>query len=261
MSNKDTVIEIVKNRTHVVLVSGTTLTKLADMTEDSLDLEIAAAVRDYSQDEPRVILEDHVPGDLTDIGGVKFFLLDKWDSDVSDAGEVEIEHPVDQSYKTRLYRGEDEDYDVEERPSGYGAAREAWLKFYSAPTGTPGTWRLRYRAAWENLDTDADLSGLSARAVDLAGLLAAVYVARAISAKFGKTSDATISADVVDYRSKASEWGSIAKTLFTEYEERIDRPSAVKRSGQDVLLVDRDLTVGRSDRRGADYLVHRRSRR
>lgn len=227
-----------------------------------LDKEIDAAVADFSVDEPRVVLVDKVPGDLVDVAGVKFFKLSPtWDPAVSNRSEVEIEFPVDQARKSILRRGDDLDFTIEERPTGTAGAREFWVKFFNPPSGTPGTWRLSYSTSYPELAADATLATLTARAVKMVGLLAAVYTARFLSAKFGKTEDATLAADVVDYRGKAAEWREIAETLWKEYQDRLDRPSKIKRPGTDVDVVDLDLTVGRNNKFGRNYLVHRRRRR
>jgi hypothetical protein len=261
MANKDDIIQIVENRTRVVLGSGTSLAGLEDMLQTSLDLEINSAIRDYSMDEPRVILEDKVPGDLTDVDGVQFFLLDKWDDEVSDPAEVEIEFPVDKATKEVLIQGYDRDFTVQERPTGAGNARQRWVKFWNPPAGMPGTWRIRYKTKWDDLIVSAALGSLTLRATEMVGLLTSVYVARGIAGKFGKTTEPTLDADAIDYRSRSAEWRALAAELFKEYENRIDRPARVKRAGQDIDVVDHDLNVGGRNRRGRNYLVHRRSRR
>lgn len=255
MAQKDDVITIIKNRTRISIGSG----NLTDITQADLDKEIDAAVRDYSMDEPKIFLEDHVPGDLTDVAGIKFFEMTSWDSDTSSSDDVEIEFPVDQARKNILLRGEDLDWTVVERP--VVGVRKFFVKFFAPPTGTPGTWRLRYLSRYQALSENATLSDLTARAVQMVGLLGASYTAMVLVAKFGKTTDPTITADVVDYRTRSAEWRSISDDLFKEYEDRIDRPSRVKRPGQDFGVVDLDLSQGRANRFGREYLVHRRRKR
>ena len=126
-------------------------------------------------------------------------------SGVSSSEDLSIEYPVDEAHTSILRRGQDLDFEIVERPTGAGGAREFWLKFYNPPSGVPGAWRLRYSGRYQQLSESSSLADLTALAVDRVGLLAAIYTARTLAAKFGKTIDPTIPQDTVDYRSKSGE--------------------------------------------------------
>ena len=231
MANDDDVRTIIKNRTGVTIADPGPAVGLEDFDVANIDIEINGAIADFSQDEPREILEDHVPGDLTVINGVSFFLLNSWNFDLSGEEEVEIEHPVDLAPPALFRRNDDLDFILVSKPTGIGNIEEKWITFLTVPSGSPGTWRLRYTTNWVDLVTDAVLAGLTSRGVQMVGLLAAAYVARALAGRFAKTTNTNVDADVVDYRSKSQEFRDIAQTLFEEYVDRLDRPSRLKRAG------------------------------
>jgi hypothetical protein len=257
VANVDDVRTIIANRTRIAIqTAAPPLVAPNDILTGDLDKEIDAAVRDYSMDEPRVVLEENAPGALVDVGGIKFYEMTAWDFDVSDPSEVEIEWPIDLARKEILRQGIDLDFTVEERLSA--GSRKAFVKFFRVPDST---WRLKYRARFQSIAESPTLANLTARGVFMVGLLAAVYAARVLAAKFGKTNDPTLGVDTVSYRTKAQEWQDIAKTLFDEYQDRLDRPSRIKRAGADLDIVDIDLAIQQSNRFGREYLVHRRRRR
>lgn len=256
MSNYSDVVQIVKNRARVIVGPGPDLAAREDIITAELNREIDAAVLDYAVDEPKKLLFDKLAGDLIDVAGIKMFKLSNWDQTVSSSSEIAIEHPVDQAPTLIMLQGHDLDFEIVERPTGAGGAIEVWVKFLRPPSTA---WRIRYFARYQTIAESSTLADLPApRGVNMAGLLTAVYVARAMAAKFAKTTDPAMIADVVDYRSKSGEWLKVADKLFDEYVDRLDRPSRLKRPGQDFDLVDIDLTIGRANRYGRNYLVHRR---
>ena len=259
MASNDDVVQIIKNRTSVNIQASAPLTGLSDILQANVNYEIDGALRDYSMDEPLVVMQEVAASGLTDVSGVKFYELASWDFDTSSASDVEIEFPVDLATRSLLFQGPDLDYEIVERLDS--GTRKAYIKFMSPPSGSPGTWRLKYSGRYQTLVESATLANLTYRAIQMVGLLAASYVARFLSGKFAKTSDATIDADVVDHGGKATEYATIADNLFQEYQDRIDRPSRVKRVGQDVGIVDLDISLGRSTRYGREFLVHRKRRR
>lgn len=263
MANVDDVRAIATLRSRITVQAGAgPLTGKSNILQSEQDILINDAIRDYSMDEPRPILLNLAESALTTVSNVKFYKLASWDPDVSSQADLEIEFPIDQAVRRLLLRGHDMDFEVVERPTGAGGAIETWVKFYNAPSDSGGNWRIRYSARWSDITEEATLATLGRRQVQMIGLLAAVYCARFLAVYYGKTDDATIAADSVNYRTKADEWMRIANELWKEYQDRIDRPSKIKRPGQDIDVVDLDLSFNRSTRYGGrEYLVHRRRRR
>lgn len=237
------------------------LTGKFQILDEDLDLIINGAVLDYSADEPRQILLDLTEAALTDVSGVKMYLLDSWDFDISSESEIEIEFPIDQAIKTILRRGADLDFEIVERPTGVGGAIQKFVKFFTEPKDTAGNWRIRYFTRWPDTTEDAALSVFGRRQDEMVGLLSAVYTARFLASHFSHTDDPTLAIDSVAYRTKAQEWQTLSKTLWEEYVSRIERPKEVKRAGQDAEIVDLDLSFRRSNKFGRGYLVHGRRRR
>lgn len=242
------------------------LTGKNQILQGEQDRLIDAAVLDYSADEPRIFLLDLAEAALSDVAGIKHYLLASWDADVSNLEDVEIEWPIDQARRQILRRGLDLDWELVERPTGPGATRQWWIKFFRPPQDIGGNWRIRYAGRWPIIAEDATLSLFVPRQNEMVGLLSAVYTARFLAAHFGHTDDPTLAADVVAYRTKADEWKGLAEELWKEYQDRIDRPARVKRAGQTAGVVDLDLTFQSANRFGSgsfarDFLVHRRRRR
>lgn len=260
MANYDDVKLLVESRSRLVIqTAALPLTGLNNLHEDAFNKILDGAILDYSLDDPKIVMEEKVPGDLVDVAGVKFFELDKWVEEISAEDDVEIEFPVDLAIRSVFRMGEKRDFEVQERLDA--GVRKFYIRFMTEPSGTPGTWRLRYNGRYDLFGDDPALADLTNKAVQMVGLLTAVYASRALAAQLAKTNEPTIDADVTDYQSKAAQHVDIAKELWQEYQDRLSRPSQIKRAASSLSLVDLDLTVQRGTKHGQDFLVHRRRRR
>ena len=110
MASNDDVVQIIKNRTSVNIQASAPLTGLSDILQANVNYEIDGAIRDYSMDEPLVVMQEVAASGLTDVSGVKFYELASWDFDTSSASDVEIEFPVDLATRSLLFQGPDLDY-------------------------------------------------------------------------------------------------------------------------------------------------------
>ena len=261
VTNISDIRDIVVNRTSIRIQTTTgPLGAKFDILDENLDFEIDKAIRDYSMDEPRIRLLDNTEADLVIFNQIDHFQFTDWDFDTSDPNSVEIEFPVDLARRAILRRGYDLDYEIVERP--VASVRTNFIKFFISPRGSiPSTWRVRYKTRHQSISEDANLDALSDRNKFMVALLASVYAARTLAGKFGKTTEPPFDADVVDYRTRSAEWREIAKTLFDEYQNSIDRPSRIKSLASDFEVVDLDLSLQRGNRFGRDFLVHRKRKR
>jgi len=118
-------------------------------------------------------------------------------------------------------------------------------------TPQPGeTVRVTYSALHV---VDADSSTIPGHDEDAVVSLAASLYCRALAAYYAQTSDPTLGADVVSYRTKAQEYSALADRLERQYQTHVGRGEGDTTSGvSQTTDWDTELSWG------ADYLFHRK---
>jgi hypothetical protein len=90
---------------------------------------------------------------------------------------------------------------------------------------------------------------------------AAALCCQALAAKYAQTSDSSISADAVNYRTKSQEYLSLAKELRKRYDEQVGIQGSDSGSSANASGVAAALSIGDMELRqgsGVDRLTHRR---
>lgn len=149
------------------------------------------------------------------------------------------------------------EYPTGDRPQTFLDPREIRIDFSSATAkklfldettpGTGKTMRLRYTTRRE---TEADVISTD---LDAVAKLAASLCCRALAGLYAQTSDSTIGADVVNYRTKSQEYTSLADKYERDYVAQISgqRDEAVKPASGRVNWDSRLQS-------GYDFLTHPR---
>lgn len=149
------------------------------------------------------------------------------------------------------------EYPTGNRPQTFLDSREIRIDFISATTKkllldetTPGagkTMRLRYTTRRE---TETDVLSTD---MDAVIKLAASLCCRALAGLYAQTSDSTIGADVVNYRTKSQEYTSLADKYEKDYVQQISgtKDEAVKAASG---TVNWDASL----QGGYDYITHPR---
>jgi len=224
-----------------VELSGVSDTEFAS---DSRDAMIKKALERYARDRPGEPTDD-IDGD----GGRYYALsgLDGWDDDFSGIVKVEWDAKAVSEDDVPAYL-EDDDFGI------YDDGTNKYVVF---------AWKLQSgKAARVKYTVPYAFSG-SPKAVDTPTTdfyaicaLAAALCCQALAAKYGQLGDSTISADVVDYRTKSEQYARRAKEFVAQYETHmgIGEKAAVSAAGT-VVDWDKMTTEGR------DYLFHRRRQR
>lgn len=163
-----------------------------EITPEDYEAAVVEALKTYSRHRPR-----HVVEDLDGTGGHDIPLPADWAEGTSTV--VSVEYPVGLIPEELL---DSRDYRLYRAPDGLV------LRLLTVTPPVTDTVRLLYTT----LHTEATLPGADEEAV--ANLAAAVCL-RQLAARYGQTSDPTIGADVVNYRSKADEFRRLAQA----YEE------------------------------------------
>ena len=224
----------------VKLLTNDKAGKLVDYAD--YDTLIAQAINGrYSQDRPLVKVKDYT-GD----GATYAFTLPPATGNPALYGWIEgFSSVVSLEYPTG------------DRPQTFLDPREIRIDFTDATTkkllldettpGTGKTMRIRYTTRREVeadvLDTD----------IDAIAKLAASLCCRALAGFYAQTSDSTIGADVVNYRTKSQEYTTLADKYEKDYEQQIAgaKDESVKPAGGSVNW-DASLQGG------TDYVTHPR---
>lgn len=195
----------------------------ARLSPADLDEFLKRAAEAYSKDRPRAVVAD-IPAD----GSFEYPLPADWDNDESvplavefPAGEQDpkflpedewmIYRPATGAYKLRF---------LENSPSG-GTIRLAYtiphvLKETPTPNGT-------------NTIPDSAFMAVIYKGAQLA--------CEGLAAQYAKTSDPTINADVVNYRTKSQEFADRAKDFLARYGAEIARNAAMGGLGEWDLMM------------------------
>jgi len=159
---------------------------------------VTEALKRYSKHRPRIICED-----LTGNGSHDLALPAGWTEGIS--AIVSVEYPVGTFPETLL---ESNDWAEYLTPEG----KKLRLADY-APSAVETV-----RVLYQTLHSEVTLPATDVEAV--ANLGASICL-RLLAALYGQTSDPTIGADVVNYRSKADEFRRLADAFEAQYNEHL----------------------------------------
>jgi hypothetical protein len=170
--------------------------RLNDPTD--YDNAMIEALKRYSKHRPRLVCED-IPGE----DGPDIPLPADWTEAFSDIQG--IEYPIGRVPEELLDRS---DWRFYRTPT------DTYIRFLTARPGSDESVRLLYTV----LHVEATLPVGDTEAV---ANLAASLCCRQLAAIYGNTSDPTIQADVVNYRSKCDEYRRLADSLEKLYKEHL----------------------------------------
>lgn len=195
----------------------------ARLSPADLDAFLQRGAEIFSAHRPRVVVAD-IPA----TGAFEYPLPGDWDADESVA--LQVEFPAGEQVpqivpddEWRVYR------------SAVGAYQLRFLE--SSPSG--GAIRLTYAIPYV-LKTAPPPNGTNT--VPDSSFMAVIYKAaqlacEGLAAQYAKTSDPTIAADVVNYRTKSQEFSDRAKDFLARYEAEIQKDAARGGIGEwDVLM-------------------------
>lgn len=178
--------------------TGCTLEILSVMSLESYDRHIAAALSRYSKHRPGSDVAD-----ITGDGTHDYDLPDAWVDEFSSI--VSIEYPIGEVPESLM---DEDDYKI------YRTADAKQIRLLSDAPAVTESFRVTFtvpRGATTVPDGD----------VDALSMLAASFCLEELANAFAQTGDSTINADVVNYRSKSSEFSSRAKRLLQLYKEHM----------------------------------------
>jgi hypothetical protein len=205
---------------------------------------ISAAITRYSKDRPREIVTDIV-GNATNILPLPTDLGATFEEKFSEIRS--IEYPVGSVPPTTLdYKS----FQMYRQPSGLKL-----MLIDSAPPATDTlrvTWTARHKA---------DGTTVPSEDFDAVCDLTAALGCEAIAAFYGKTSDSTISADSVNYRTKSQEWAALGKMYRSRYDSALGISTGA--AGQDSSEQKPAISMGDIDNTmesGANRITHGRRR-
>lgn len=173
---------------------------------------ISKAMDMHSRHSPQLVVED-MDGD----GSFDYALSDavasgaglaSWELGFSQVRQVE--YPVDDDDESANVLENDE-WTEYEKPAG------PYLRFLSAVPATGESIRVSYTARHSCGET-CTVKAADDEAVQS---LAASYYCRILSAAYAQDQDSTISADVVDHKSRRKEFAALAKEYRAEYDEHM----------------------------------------
>ena len=172
----------------------------AGILEDPADFDaaIAEALNRYSKHRPRLVVDDVAGQDGPDIA-----LPEGWVNDFSNIDSIEF--PIGNMPETRIDR-------VDWR--FYKTPTDTFIRFAAARPASVEEVRVTFTA----LPLEAPLPPVDVEAV---ANLAASFCCGQLARHYGQTSDPTIQADVVNYRSKGDEYARRAKELEAQYKNHV----------------------------------------
>ncbi len=167
------------------------------LSNTEIDDFILEALSYYSKDAPYIKVAD-IAGD----GGYQYDLPNDWQEGFSYI--VKVEYPASKQIPLILEPG---DYSIYKSPSGLK------LHFYTlVPLATE-----TIRTTYTTLYTESIIDSVPAQDQDAFCLLSAALCCGAIARRYAQTSDSTIDADSVNYRSKSDEYARRGKELAQRY--------------------------------------------
>jgi len=195
----------------------------ARLTDPELDQFLSRAGEMFAKDRPRVVVADIPAG-----GAFEYAVPSDWDGD--DSFVLQVEHPAGEQDpriipddEWMIYRPSTGIYKLRflETSPNSGAIRLTYtiphvLKSTPTPNGT-------------NTVPDSAFMAVIYKGAQLA--------CESLAAQYARTSDPTIAADVVNYRTKSQEFSDRGKDFLARYEAEIKRGEAAGDVGEwDVLM-------------------------
>jgi len=176
------------------------------LDNDDKYLAIGQAVKKYSRDKPREVIEDEAGSGAFDyaVSG-----LDEWSDDFSSIRQVE--YPVDDDDRTANIL-DDDGWMIYEKPAG------KVLRFTEDTPVTGESIRITYTALHTCSDSACTIPGIDEEAVQL---LAAAYFLDMLAVYHAQDGDASINADAVAHDSRAAEYASRAARYRKQYNDHV----------------------------------------
>ena len=200
---------------------------------------IKEAVRSgYSKDRPKKTVVD-----VTGTGAFDYAItgLTGYVEDFSTI--LQVEYPVDDTSQEQDLLEEDE-WELYRKPAGL------FLRFKETTPSTSQSFRATFTAPWEFTTSNSSESlAIPSPDIDAIANLSASFAFGRMASKFVRASDPTISADMVDRRTKSDHYRSLAKDYAKMYRDHIGKPSESVAAGG---FVDWDPRL----QTGVDRLTH-----
>jgi len=199
----------------------------ARLSGPDLDEFIKRGAELFSAHRPRVVVAD-----LPATGAFDYPVPDDWDADESIP--LKVEFPAGEQVPRFL---PDDEWML------YRSATGICMLRFLETIPSLGTIRLTYTIPYvlKSTPTPNGTNTLPDSSFMAVIYKAAQLACEGLAAQYAKTSDPTIAADVVNYRTKSQEFSSRAKDFLTRYEEEIQKDAARGDIGEWDLM----LTGGR----------------
>jgi len=178
---------------------------ISDLPQLDMDECITAAVDEHSDHRPYIQYQRTAGdgGDPPDYDLPTGFIWD-WSK------ILELEYPTGNNPRTIL---EPEDWSI-----WYdGANTKYQLRFTSAAPSTSDTYQLKYTSRHTSPVDRPATDTISAHDFNAVCMLASAYCYRSLAGKFTQTQDATMSQDVINYRTKGEEYTRLAEKFRALY--------------------------------------------
>lgn len=203
-------------------------------------LAISLAVKEHSKNSPRIVVEDE-DGD----GGFDYLLslLADWSEGFSVIKQVE--YPVDDT-EAEADVLQDDAWQIYQKPAG------KCLRFLEDKPAATEDIRVTYTALHTCTDTACTISASEEEAVQM---LAAAHFCNMLAVYYAQNQDSTISADVVDHKSKSADYAARARTYRKLYFDQM----GIEEGKTPAASVTRDQDSYTSWRN--DHLTHPRKYR
>jgi hypothetical protein len=217
----------------------------AKLTPEQKDGFIQEAVKIYSKHRPREVVKD-----ITGAATYDYAIATNLTSWVKGFSFIKsLEYPADERIPVYLNEGIDEDFFIYEKTDGQ------YLRF--TKTSPPATEKIRVTHTAPHLLTDNPLAQNTIPQNDEDALcdLAASLCSGALASYYAQTSDATIGADSVNYRTKSQEYAARAKAQKQIYLDHL----GLKEGDVAPASVIKSFDIGYPD--GSDRLTHPRKLR
>lgn len=214
------------------------------LTEPNLDACVDAALVVYAQDRPRVAYQDYAG----DGNNYAFALPTGWESGMSTC--VSVEWPAGQRIASFL---EADQYTIRQ-----WSATEQKLVLTEVTPAANETLRVGFTLPHQLAESGNNASTIAVSDEEAFCDLAASLALDRLAALYVQVGDPLIGADMVNYRSKAEEYTSLAKAARKRYTDHMARGGGEQpTAGPTAGWIDWDLR----QQYGSDYVYHDRNTR
>jgi hypothetical protein len=198
-------------------------TDAARLTDPELDQLLSRAGEIYAKDRPRAVVTD-IPA----TSAFEYAVPSDWDGD--DSFVLQVEHPAGEQDPSII---PDDEWMIYRQATGTYKLR------FLETSPNNGAIRLTYTIphVLKSTPTPNGTNTIPDSAFMAAIYKAAQLACESLAAQYAKTSDPTIAADVVNYRTKSQEFSDRAKDFLARYGETIKKDEAAGEIGEwDVLM-------------------------